>query len=482
MGTIRTLEELATVGRQRTVSDRSLSLHRDEIDTALLLDTVSADRISFEHMSVDGPLTIRSCHIEELVIDHAEADAILVTNSRIGRLTVRNASTGCDVTVTDTSLVSLDLHSCGDVQLQRLRAEQSVQLTALRGSVSIGNSRAAAIALRSQVAAGRLGRPRVEVSGLHLSESLSLDDLWLASLLLHDVDARDLTLSRVRLDEPLRTTDLRCSDTLRVNGLVIPPDESSVADSDIRGPVDLRGLAVNSGQAEAEAPARLSFSNSTVARLTASSSAPAVISLRGTSVTGALGLPGGRSRYALDDGCSVGDLELTGQTLRNVEQVLTFLDCSFTEVTAAALETVRAALAKRNRNGEVDQLYYLTRQREAAQLRGPRRHLTLGVVGGVLGWGVRVRNPTRILLLGILVTAAGLHLAGPLREAGQGLTSVPAAGRALVLSVALWLNVGTGAPSQLTSPAWTALAVALTSAGLLFTTLIVGIVIRKLVR
>ncbi|AXI76826.1 hypothetical protein [Peterkaempfera bronchialis] len=480
MGIIRTLEELAAIGRQRTVSDRSLSLHRDEIDTALLLDTVVADRIAFEQVSLEGPLTVRSCHIEELVIDHIEADALLVTNSRIGRLTVRNASLGCDITITDTSLVSLDLHSCGDVHLQRLRAEQSVRLTALRGSVRVNGSRVAAMALKSQVASGRLGRPRVEINGLHAAEHLSFDDLWLLGLVLHDLDTRELMLKRVRLDVPLRTTDLRCSDTLRVNGLVLPAGDSCIADSDIRGPVDVRDLEAQGDQGAA--PARLSFRNSTLARLTAGSRAPSVIGLRGTSVTGALGLPTGRSRYDLDEDSSVGDLELTGQTFRNSDQVLSFLDRAFTEVTAAALETVRAALARRNRNREVDQLYYLTRQREAALLPRFRRYLVQGVVGGFLGWGVRARNPARVLLLGILLTAVCLHLAGPLHGTGQGFMSASAMVKALVLAVALWLNVGTGAPSQLTSPGWTALAVAFTAAGLLFTTLIVGMVIRKLVR
>ena len=480
MGIIRTLEELATIGRQRTVDGRSLSLHRDDIDSPLLLDTVSADRIAFAHMSLDGPLTIRSCHIEELVVDHLTADALLVTNSRIGKLTVRNASIGCEVTVTDTSLVSLDIHSCGEVRLQRLRAEQLAQLTALRGSVQISSSRVAALTFKSQVAAGRLGRPRVEAQDLRVTEELTFDDLWLSALMLNDVVTRGLSLRRVRLDDPLATTQLRCSDAVRINGLVIPAGDSSIADSDIRGPVDLRDLELHSDQSSVSA--RLSFSNTTLARLTVGSEAPAVISLLNTSVTGALGIPSGRSRYELREGCSVGDLELAGQTFRNAEQIHSFLNRTFTDVTATALESVRAALAKRNRNREVDQLYYLTRQQEAAVLPRARRYLARGVVGGVLGWGVRARNPVRVLLLGIVLTAVGLHLAGSMRASGQSLVSVNAAAKALILAFALWLNVGTGAPSQLESPAWTALAVTFTAAGLLFTTLIVGIVIRKLVR
>ncbi|MFD8588037.1 hypothetical protein ACFV1B_00510 [Streptomyces sp. NPDC059637] len=481
MGAVRTLEELARIGRQRSVTGRSLSLRRDEITADLLLDTVSADRVSFEHVSVDGALTIRSCHIEELVIDHVEADALLVANSRIGRLTMRNAPIGCDVTITDTSLVSLALHSCGATRLERLRVDELVQLNALRGPVRISGTRVSALAVKSQVTVGRLGRPRVEAHGLRASEDVTFDDLWLSSLVLRDVEAQELGLRRVRLDEPLRAAELRCSETVRINGLVVPSGDSTITDSTVRGPVEVRDLEAH-GSDRADAPARLSLRNTTVLRLTTTSSAPSVISLHGSSVTGILGLPSGRSRYSLDEGSSVSDMELAGATFRNRRQIVSFLERSFTEVTATAMESVRSALVRRNRNREVDQLYYLTRQREAAHLPSLRRGIARGVLGGVLGWGVRARNPARMLTACVLLTAAGLHLAGPLRSAGQALTDPIAAGKSLVLALALWLNVGTGLPSELKTTKWTALAVTFTSAGMLFTTLIVGIVIRKLVR
>jgi hypothetical protein len=95
---------------------------------------------------------------------------------------------------------------------------------------------------------------------------------------------------------------------------------------------------------------------------------------------------------------------------------------------------------------------------------------------------VRARNPARVLAAGVLLTAVLLHLAGALRAPGQGLADATLAGKSFVLALALWLNVGTGMPSELKTAGWSALAVSFTAAGMLFTTLIVGIVIRKLVR
>lgn len=484
VGVIRTLEDLARIGRQRTVTDRSVHLRQDEVGADLLLDTVSADRVFLDRVSIDGALTVRSCHIDELVVDHVQADALLVINSRIGRLTIRNASMGCDVTVIDTSLDFLALHSCGTTRLERLRVEELIQVNALRGPVSISNTRVSSLTVRSQVTGGRLGRPRVEARGLRAREDITFDDLWLSALELDDVETPELNLQRVRLDQPLRANELRCSETVRVNGLVIPAEDSTITNSTVRGPVEVRDLKVCDGadRDRTGATARLSLHNTTVLSLTSASEASSVISLYGSSVTGTLGLPVGSSRYSLDDSSSIGDMELAGQVFRDGRQIVSFLERSFTEVTAGALESVRSALARRNRNREVDQLYYLARQREAALLPPLRRGIAQGILGGVLGWGVRARNPARILVAGVLLTAVGLHLAGALRGPGQGLTDVTVAAKSFVLALALWLNVGTGMPSELKTAEWSTLAVSFTSAGMLFTTLIVGIVIRKLVR
>lgn len=171
-----------------------------------------------------------------------------------------------------------------------------------------------------------------------------------------------------------------------------------------------------------------------------------------------------------------------GQVFRNGRQITLFLERSFTEVTAVALESVRSALVRRNRNREVDELYYLARQREATALPPLRRAIGWGILGGILGWGVRARNPARVLAVGVFLTGVVLHLAGAVREPSRGLLDVTVAGKSFVLALALWLNVGTGVPSELKSAGWSALAVSFTAAGMLFTTLIVGIVIRKLVR
>ncbi len=498
MATISTLDALARAADldASTGRERDLTIRQKDIDDPLVLDSLTAGRLALHRVNVAGAITLRSCVIEELVVDHCTADALLVSNSRIGRLVVRNTPRNTEVDVSETALEALDVHSCGPTRFEGVRVSDSVQISAMRGPVQLKRLRAATLALRSQAAVGRQRRPQVSLETVHVTETITLDDLWLASLTLDEVDVAALLLRRVRVDTPFRGTGVRCRDGLRINGMVVPGEASALLDSEVRGPVVVRGLrhaeAVPAQRRQtapdaAPAPgaaAELVFRSSTISSLAASADevAPVVVELADTSVR-ALAVPVGPARYRLAGTSSVQEVDLGDVVFRNDEHVTGFLDRVFTRVSPGALEAVRSTLTGRRRMSEGDQLYYFTRQREAAERPLLRRLAGRALLGGVLGWGVRARNPARTLGAAMLSTAVALHLSGAARDPQDGgLLDLVAAGRALVLACALWLNVGVGAPSELKTHAWTALAVGCTGGGLLFTTLTVGIVIRKLVR
>ncbi|MFE5806446.1 hypothetical protein [Streptomyces sp. NPDC056491] len=497
MATISTLDALARAADPEASAgrERDLTIRQRDIDDPLVLDSLTAGRLALHRVNVAGAITVRSCVIEELVVDHCTADALLVSNSRIGRLVVRNTPRNTEVDVSETALEALDVHSCGPTRFEGVRVSDSVQISAMRGPVQLKRLRAATLALRSQAAVGRQRRPQVSLENLHVTETITLDDLWLASLTLDEVDVAALLLRRVRVDEPFRGTGVRCRDGLRINGMVVPGEASALLDSEVRGPVVVRGLrhaetvpAQRRQAADTEpaavAAAELVFRSSTLSSLAASADevSPVVVELADTSVR-ALALPVGPARYRLAGTSSVQEVDLGDVVFRNDEHVTGFLDRVFTRVSPGALEAVRSTLTGRRRMPEGDQLYYFTRQREAAERPLLRRLASRALFGGVLGWGVRARNPARTLGAAMLVTALALHLSGAARGPRDGgLLDLVAAGRALVLACALWLNVGVGAPSELKTHAWTALAVGCTGGGILFTTLTVGIVIRKLVR
>lgn len=487
VGTISTLESLArTAGLEAGPGGgRDLTVRRREIDEPLRLDSLSAGRLALLQVDVDGIIAVRSCVIEELVIDHCTAEALLVTNSRIGRLTIRNTPLNCELAVNESTVQTLDIHSCAATRLEGVRVADSVQISGIRGAVRLKRLRTASLTVRSQASAGRRRRrPVVVLENLHVTEEITFDDLWLNTLSLEEIDADVLILRRVRLETPLAGTGIRCREGLRVNGMVVVDDAAStVTDSDVKGTVEIRGLrhagTVPGGAAE------MVFRSSTIGRLTAASDEglPVLVRLDNTAVTDTLALPGGSARYHLSDNSTVREVDLGDAVFRNTAQVTGFLNRVFTGPGPGALEAVRSTLALRRRNAEEDQLYYFARQRES--LHGPllRRLLTRGLLGGVLGWGVRARNPARTLVAAVLATAAAMHASGAVRGPGVGqLLSPLGASRALILSSALWLNVGTGAPSELKTYAWTALSVLFAAGGLLFTTLTVGIMIRKLVR
>ncbi|MFI1281441.1 hypothetical protein ACH4U5_11895 [Streptomyces sp. NPDC020858] len=498
MATISTLDALARAADLGASAgrERDLTIRQRDIDEPLVLDSLTAGRLALQRVNVAGAVTLRSCVIEELVVDHCTADALLVSNSRIGRLVVRNTPRNTEIDVSETALEALDVHSCGPTRFEGVRVSDSVQISAMRGPVQLKRLRAATLALRSQAAVGRQRRPQVSLENLHITETITLDDLWLASLTLDEVDVAALLLRRVRVDEPFRGTGVRCRDGLRINGMVVPGEASALLDSEVRGPVVVRGLRhaetvpAQRRQATADtapaavAAAELVFRSSTISSLAASADevSPVVVELADTSVR-ALAVPVGPARYRLAGTSSVQEVDLGDVVFRNDEHVTGFLDRVFTRVTPGALEAVRSTLTGRRRMSEGDQLYYFTRQREAAERPLLRRLGGRALLGGVLGWGVRARNPARTLGAAMLSTAVALHLSGAARGSRDGgLLDLVAAGKALVLACALWLNVGVGAPSELKTHAWTALAVGCTGGGILFTTLTVGIVIRKLVR
>ncbi|MFG2751462.1 hypothetical protein ACWGFX_10140 [Streptomyces xanthophaeus] len=498
MATISTLGALARAADldESQGRERDLTIRQRDIDDALVLDSLTAGRLALHRVNVAGAITVRSCVIEELVVDHCTADAVIVSNSRIGRLIVRNTPRNTEVDVSESTLEALDVHSCGPTRFEGVRVSDSVQIAAMRGPVQLKRLRAATVALRSQAAVGRQRRPQVSLESVNVTETITLDDLWLASLTLEEVDVSALVLRRVRVDTPFRGTGVRCRDGLRINGMVVPGEASALLDSEVRGAVVVRGLrhvatvpaqrgrtAAGSEPAES-GTAELVFRSSTISSLTASADdvSPVVVELADTAVR-ALAVPTGPARFRLAGTSSVQEVDLGDVVFRSDEQVTGFLDRVFTRVSPGALEAVRSTLTRRRRMAEGDQLYYFTRQREAAERPLLRRLAGRGLLGGVLGWGVRARNPARTLGGAMVTTGVVLHLTGAARGAeGAGLLDLVAAGKALTLACALWLNVGVGAPSELKTHAWTALAVCCTAGGLLFTTLTVGIVIRKLVR
>ncbi|MFD3807724.1 hypothetical protein ACFWTC_29930 [Streptomyces sp. NPDC058619] len=498
MGAISTLDALARVARVEvpTGGERNLAISQRDIDDSLVLDSLTAGRLALTRVSTDGIIAVRSCVVEELIIDHCTADALLVSNSRIGRLIIRNTPLNCEIDVSESTLEVLDVHSCGLTRFEGVRVTDSVQIVAMRGPVHLKRLRAATVSLRSQAAVGRRRRPTVALESLNITETMSLDDLWLAGLTLDEVDVSTLLLRRVRVDAPFRGTGVRCRDGLRINGMVVPGEASALSDSEVRGTAEVRGLrhvaTVPAQRREPGIPepvaavgmAELAIRSSSIARLRAGADevSPLVVELADSTVQ-SLALPSGPARFRLAGTSSIREVDLGDAIFRNDEQVTGFLERVFTRVSPGALEAVRTTLQQRRRMAEGDQLYYFTRQREAEGGSLLHRLVGRGLLGGVLGWGVRARNPARTLGGAMVSTGALLHLSGlGGGSADGGLLDVVAAGKALTLACALWLNIGVGAPSELKTHAWTALAVGCTGGGLLFTTLTVGIVIRKLVR
>jgi len=204
---------------------------------------------------------------------------------------------------------------------------------------------------------------------------------------------------------------------------------------------------------------------------------PGEVVLRDTDVDGQVVLPEPAPLYRMTGTTTIARIDLPGAALRTTRRMDELAVRTFGETTAAVYRVMRSSFGTRQRLFEEDLCYFLQRTAESKELRPPARWVALYIYGAVFGWGVRILPPVRALASGIGLTAVALGLMAPPSVVPDG-----DPGSALTLAGALWLNVGTGLPSRLSSASWSAVAVALTSLGLLLLTVIVGITIRRLVR
>lgn len=155
-----------------------------------------------------------------------------------------------------------------------------------------------------------------------------------------------------------------------------------------------------------------------------------------------------------------------------------------TELLGAAdvncLSTLRRGLA--DRPHDQDQVYFAERCEMMANQ--PRWLLRGWAKRWVFGFGVRFLEPASALCCGILLTWLAIVIAGALgavsfQGSQSGIGDWPQYG---VLAAQMWFNVGAALPEGVTGTLWAAASVCCAAAGLILTTTLIGIGIRRLVR
>lgn len=466
--------------------DESLVVSEGTLAEPVTVQGLHAERVELTSLLAAGQLVLRGCRMDRLVLDHCAVGSLLLVGCRIGRLEIRNAISIRSIALADCELSSALLHGVGDTRLNQVSVATRTVVSGLRASLHLRMLTGAELLISGQLSAAP-DQITMTVADSTLTSDLAVRDVEVANLRIRECRiGGSAILHRTTVAAELHVVRLRCGGRFVLDGVTCG------------SPVVIRGCELadgmnalrlaqarptpSGGRPVAAVAARIE--GSTVAGpLSVVVSTPSDrIVLADTSVTGQLRFPPASARYHLVGATAVADVELTAWPIRTVRAAEELVAERFAQSGVTELATMRTALGLRGRSGEEDLLYYLQRRAEARIMPGPRGWWARLVLGGVLGWGVRLRAPIRALATGVATTAVAIYLTGMLRAAGDGFWSWAAAGRCVGLAAALWFNVGTGLPNDVDGGGWTAVSDASAAFGLVLLTVLVGVAIRKLVR
>jgi hypothetical protein len=461
--------------------ERSLVAVGGSLTESVTVQGANAEHLELVRLLGAEQVVFRECQFERLVLDHCAAGGLLLVDCRIGRVEIRNAVAIRGLTVADCDLRSISVHGAGQTRLHRLSVSTRTAVSGIRAELDCRRVNTGELVVTGQLAA-RPDRIAVRATETTVTGDLTVRDLELGTVELRDCRVGgQLTLHRLTAVHQLLLDRLRCESRLVLDG-VSCGTPLVLRDSTLRDGLDALRLAQLPELRRAATAACIEGSTIDGSLSVVTAPPSDEIALTNTTVSGQLRFPESSACYRIAGSTNVADVELSGRPMRTVRAAVAFLAGRFAEPGANEYGVVRAALARRHRPSEEDLLYFLQRQAEARATPGVRGWWDRWVLGEVLGWGVRLRAPLRSFAVGVLLTSLAVFASGMLRAEGERFWSLAAAGRCLVVAAALWLNVGTGLPNELSGGTWTAVSVVTAGMGLLLLTVLVGVAIRKLVR
>lgn len=483
---------LSSDGRQLVVRSRNFDNDLEICDRVL-------DSLILEDVTVDGDLTLRACQAQRLALHKVWVrGTVVIRDCSLGNLDLRQVRAierCCLIRVRTADAV---LHEVPALDLLDVTSTGVLRVSAPKTALELKDVHAQDFEItdcphRDLIIRGR----RMQLTGL-----FSMRDLVVSRVSLSDSSFDRLRVANCATQQ---AGLLKLTDCTLTGSMVIETSSASEAvfastGCRVGSDLELRDLHRQSDTTESEHSSIVArLTETTIAgdlRLTAgSSSQRQILELSDSSVGGQLSVRGS------DDGERQMVLHLAGRsdiadvmipadppiTFRNAEQVLLSL---FDRVDRAALQTMRRALNREQRHGEADAVYYRERSLPVGRSRmlGQPRAL----VGPALGWGVRISGPMRSLLVLIALASFTTYVYAAVYgncvthgraqicvTAGWGLRSMVSA---VAEAGAAFFGVAVGSPSTPRGVLWDVFTVLGAGSGLLLTTVLVGIIIRRLVR
>lgn len=455
MNRVETIADLAeSLGAEAT--ELNLSAMGPRVGPGgLHVSGLRADRLEISELLARGHIHLERSSIRWLTVTSAKlAEGLLIDGCHIGTLELRSLQAKASVTLLQTRADSILLHDVTHLSLNEVTVLDDVVISSPGMGLSIVNTRA--------------GRLRIYDDLLRPIEYVELRDLLVPG----EVSVRGTRPARTQIvrmtagDVAVQACGDLTFESCRVETLVLHALESAR-----RVEIDARCAELDI-TADSHLDLRSTATVATDMHLRGAS----ILVMDGGSVGGVTRVDdAGFARVRLSDAATITDIEPPALPVRSEQAAHEAAARIFDRVGPRELSLVRRSLEERPE--EQDVVYFAQRQMEARS----RSWVSRVMMGDVLGWGVRLGPPARALAVGLVITALVVHATGVIRD-DDSIFSLVAAGRAGILALQLWTNVGVGLPAAVAGTGWAAASVMLTALGLVFTTLLLGIALRRLVR
>lgn len=440
-------------------------------------------RLEIRDVVCRGDLTITGCRIDVLEISQlqlARGSAFALHDSVVDTIELRSFSGRGPASLDRVRAAAMTLHDIDRVSLLACAADAAIALSRIRGSLGLND-----------IACGELVIRDMDDDEL----SIRLRDVSCRrELEVHSGSLRDIRLSEVRAEAVRvhRIVTRTEQAGLALEGCATEGDLTLDTFTNTRGPsLGVRqsrlggSLLLGALDVPAEIEAVAELDDCFIAgdlRIAKQPPTAPPCRVRETSVAGTLRLasleslpPAGSRGVVTLEGSSVGDMTLPVDRLRTRTAVERLAEQLFGSSTVDGLAALRTALAGQHRPLDEDAVYAVL-QDQLSERSGTRRAWR-ALLGDVFGWGVRLGPPARALLVLIIATTAVVFAVA----SGNG----GVAHRAMTASlraIGLWTNVDVNLAGEPTSDAYAVLRVVSGAGGIVLITVLVGIVIRKLVR
>lgn len=403
-----------------------------------------------------------------------------IRNCIFEKVTIRSVGTRSGVSISHSKLGQLSVHDSSPLAVHATAIEGMLRVSRLRAPLEVSESSSDQLLILDSADPNA----QISVDTFAADRDIRLEGGEIIAAALTNVSARDLSVRRLVTTSPDGAVSIEKStftNNFTVESLASLAGSALVLDTcRIGGSLMLDRLDV-----PATANARAMLTNCIInghVSVSEQSGTALTAVLTDTHIMGKLRLDGldnhlihGGAPILTVHDSTVSSMDLPNVRYRGKRAIKHLCTSLFTAVNLDSLAILRASFSTQHRALSEDATYALMQDLMAERDRfGHVRRLFLG---GVLGWGVELWPPLRAMLILVALTAAFVFFMTSAEPFAYHLYT------SIIQAAGLWISIDPTAQVSAEKSALYGTAELVCGAlGIVFTTVVVGIAIRKLVR